>query len=231
MFEQPLPEHTQPEHTQPEHTQPEHTQPETPVQPSAPRQYEITPWEDPVIDARGYDPRSSYVEQFWLAVLGPSSVWFLRHVAERFEREPTGFTLDVAECSAALGLGTGLGRHAPFTRTVTRCCQFSAATRFGAGGLAVRKKLPPLARSHALRLPELVQQRLAAWQEWELAVDSSHRGLLKARRLGLSLIQAGEDFDGALRQLLTWGLHPAVAQPGVEWAWARSAELSLDDAA
>ena len=209
---------------------------ETPCFPSpddspATRHFEVTPWDDPVIDARGYDPRSSYVEQFWLAVLGPSSVWLLRHLAERFEHEPNGFTLDVTACSAALGLGTGLGRHAPFTRTVTRCCQFGAAQRFGTNGLAVRKKLAPLSLSHAARLPELLQQRLTAWQEWELAVDSSHRGLLKARRLGLSLIQAGEDFDGALRQLLAWGLHPSVAQIGVEWAWARSAELSLDDAA
>lgn len=192
---------------------------------------QITPWEDAVIDTRGYDPRSSYVEQFWLAVLGPSSVWFLRHLAERFEQEPAGFVLDVALCSGALGLGTGLGRHAPFTRTVTRCCQFSMAQRFGVGGLAVRRKLPPLSRNNAARLPDPVQQRLTAWQEWELAVDSSHRGLLRARRLGLSLIQSGEDFDGTLRQLLRWGLHPAVAQPGAEWAWARSAELNLDEAA
>ena len=35
----------------------------------------IRPWPDPVIDAVGHDPRSSYVEHFWLGVLGPSTTW------------------------------------------------------------------------------------------------------------------------------------------------------------
>src|SRR5205807_3668116 len=33
----------------------------------------IRPWADEVIDALGFDPRSNYVEKYWLGVLGPSS--------------------------------------------------------------------------------------------------------------------------------------------------------------
>jgi hypothetical protein len=33
----------------------------------------IRPWPDEVIDAVGHDPRSAYVERFWLGVLGPST--------------------------------------------------------------------------------------------------------------------------------------------------------------
>lgn len=33
----------------------------------------IRPWPDEVIDALGHDPRSAYVERFWLGVLGPSA--------------------------------------------------------------------------------------------------------------------------------------------------------------
>ena len=33
----------------------------------------VRPWPDPVIDALGHDPRSAYVEQYWLGILGPSS--------------------------------------------------------------------------------------------------------------------------------------------------------------
>ncbi len=36
----------------------------------------ISPWLDPVVDRRGHDPRSSYVEKFWLGTLGPPSVPF-----------------------------------------------------------------------------------------------------------------------------------------------------------
>jgi hypothetical protein len=35
---------------------------------------QILPWSDPVIDQVGYDPRSRYVERFWLGILGPSSM-------------------------------------------------------------------------------------------------------------------------------------------------------------
>ena len=34
----------------------------------------VTPWHDPVVEAVGYDPRSPYVERFWLALLGPSTM-------------------------------------------------------------------------------------------------------------------------------------------------------------
>jgi hypothetical protein len=33
----------------------------------------IVPWRDEVIDELGHDPRSHYVETFWLPVLGPSA--------------------------------------------------------------------------------------------------------------------------------------------------------------
>jgi hypothetical protein len=35
---------------------------------------EIRAWTDEVVDALGHDPRSPYVERFWLGVLGPSSI-------------------------------------------------------------------------------------------------------------------------------------------------------------
>src|SRR5258707_9795928 len=40
----------------------------------------VRPWPDEVVDRVGYDPRTPYVERFWLCVLGPSTVWFLRRV-------------------------------------------------------------------------------------------------------------------------------------------------------
>jgi hypothetical protein len=33
----------------------------------------ISPWHDPVVDAIGHDPRSNYVERFWLSLLGPAN--------------------------------------------------------------------------------------------------------------------------------------------------------------
>ena len=43
----------------------------------------VAPWDDPVVDRRGHDPRSAYVEQFWLSVLGPTATWLLRRLVVR----------------------------------------------------------------------------------------------------------------------------------------------------
>ncbi|MGH9299637.1 MAG: hypothetical protein ACRDZT_06945 [Acidimicrobiales bacterium] len=34
----------------------------------------VEAWPDPVVDEIGHDPRSSYVEIFWLPVLGPPNI-------------------------------------------------------------------------------------------------------------------------------------------------------------
>ena len=34
----------------------------------------ISVWVDPLVDRLGHDPRSTYVEQYWLGILGPSTV-------------------------------------------------------------------------------------------------------------------------------------------------------------
>ena len=40
----------------------------------------VRPWIDPVVDDDGFDPRSRYVEVFWLGVLGPTATWLLRRL-------------------------------------------------------------------------------------------------------------------------------------------------------
>src|SRR2546429_2027387 len=85
---------------------------------------EIRPWPDPVIDSLGHDPRSSYVEQFWLGILGPSTTWLLRRLATGLEAEPAGFQMPLSDTAKALGLGDKGGRHSPFMRALTPICQF-----------------------------------------------------------------------------------------------------------
>ena len=42
--------------------------------PSTPTEHlTIRPWPDVLIDAHGHDPRSEYVETYWLGILGPST--------------------------------------------------------------------------------------------------------------------------------------------------------------
>ncbi|MGF1598281.1 MAG: hypothetical protein ACFCVK_15330 [Acidimicrobiales bacterium] len=128
----------------------------------------ITVWPDPVLDALGHDPRSSYVEQFWLSVLGPSAVLLLRRLAAALEVEPDGFDLDPLRWSQELGLGTKGGRHSPFWRTVDRSCRFGATHRNGEH-LAVRRRLAPLSARQIERLPDHLRRAHDDWAAVQLA--------------------------------------------------------------
>jgi hypothetical protein len=135
----------------------------------------VEPWHDPVIDEVGYDPRSDYVERFWLPVLGPSTTWLLRHFTIRLEESPAGVELDVEDTARSLGLGERLGPNAPFARTLKRCVDFEMAEWRGPQLLAVRIRLPPLARRHLRRLPESLQVRYEGrWGAPVGSVDGEH---------------------------------------------------------
>lgn len=180
----------------------------------------IVPWADPVIDELGHDPRSAYVEQFWLGVIGPSTTWLLRHLANGLEASPGGYRLPVADTARALGLGSPTGRHSPFMRSLHRACQFKLA-RWHGDEIQVRRKLPPLSRGQVSKLPEAGQVAHREWQESELRVPSEVARGRQARRLALSLLELGEDLESTERWLLRWKYQPLIARTAAAWAWQR----------
>lgn len=187
----------------------------------------IRPWPDPVIDAVGHDPRSTYVERFWLGVLGPSTTWLLRRVAAGLESSPAGFDLCLDDTARALGLG-GTGRQSPFVRALGRCCQFELAQVQDESVLAVRRKLPPLNRRQLVHLPEAIQAEHEAWLTGHLREPEIDRLRRRSRRLALSLLELGEDQEATERQLLRWRFHPSICHESTRWAWARHQESLAD---
>lgn len=192
-----------------------------PADTEGPASLTIRPWPDTVIDALGHDPRSVYVERFWLGILGPSSVFLLRRLASELEAQPAGFELPLRDTARALGLGMRGGRSSPFLRTLHRCCQFGMAQPADASSLLVRRKLPPLTRQQVQRLPDPVQVAHAEWQAGALHTSDVEQLRTRARRLALSLLELGEDIEGAERQLHRWKFHPALAREATAWAWDR----------
>jgi hypothetical protein len=187
----------------------------------------VLPWEDVVIDELGHDPRSLYVERFWLGILGPSATWLLRRLAAGLEAHPTGFELDLAATAVELGLGHKSGKHAPFVRCIERCCRFGAAEVHDGATLRVRRKLPPLTRAQVERLPEHLRLEHRTWQEHPEAGSPLVLEQLRhrARQLALSMLQLGEDGPAAERQLHRWRIHPAVAHEATAWAVTRHRQL------
>jgi hypothetical protein len=193
--------------------------------PDEPAILHIVAWADPVIDTLGHDPRSWYVEQFWLPIVGPTATWLLRRIVARFDTEPDGFDLNLDETARGLGLGGRDGRHSPFQRALARCVSFKVARPQGPGALGVRRRLPPLARRQLDRLPPTLQ---TMHDEWSTAQDRT--GVLdearrRSRRLALKLFDVGADRHAVELQLVRWRVHPAMAHEATEWALSLPASL------
>jgi hypothetical protein len=186
---------------------------------------DIRPWPDPVIDAIGHDPRSSYVETYWLGILGPSTTWLLRRFARGFDASPAGFTLALDDTARALGLAAAASKHSAFARALSRCVQFDLAQDRG-DVLAVRRKVPPLNRRQVIRLPDDLQQSHREWQDAQLGAPSVDAQRRRARQLALSLLELGEDLETSERQLMRWKFHPAMAHEAAAWAWDRHRHAS-----
>lgn len=180
----------------------------------------VTAWADPVVEALGHDPRSHYVERFWLGVLGPSTTWLLRRLADRFDHAPDGFELPLDDTARELGLGMRNGRHSPFMRSIERACQFGLARRSLPATLEVRRSLPPITQGQLRRLPNQVQRAHQAWRRSQLEAHDE-RTEQHARRLALTLLEIGEPIDAAERQLCAWRVDASVAARASSWAQAR----------
>jgi hypothetical protein len=174
---------------------------------------------DRIGEALGHDPRSPYVERFWLPVLGPSTTFLLRYLAARLDTDPDGVDLDVAETARLLGLGEREGRHGPFLRSVARMIDFEMAELAGPGRLLVRRRLPALSRRHLARLPDSWRAEHDAMLEPPPPPADALRR--RGERLALSLIELGESLPDCERQLIAWKFHPALAHECARWAARR----------
>ena len=166
----------------------------------------IRPWLDPVVDDDGHDPRSRYVETFWLGVLGPTATWLVRRLAAGLDQQPDGYELDLAATARSMGLGFTDGRSSPFSKALQRCVMFGLAHPIP-GGLAVRRRLPPIAFRHLRRLPTDLQATHASWMRTTVTLDA----LTRAHRLATAMFDIGDDPSVIEHQLVALGVRDAVA--------------------
>ena len=103
-------------------------------------------------DAAGFDPRSVYVETYWLAVLGPAATLAIRRLSDWLDDQVSGIDIAVVDLAASLGLGRSTGRHAPIIRTLERLVLFGVA-RIEWDSFALKRRIPALSPRHQRRLP------------------------------------------------------------------------------
>ncbi len=173
----------------------------------------ISPWIDPVVDQRGHDPRSTYVERFWLGTLGPTATWLVRRLVAGFDDHPDGYDLDLAATAQILGLSYSKGASNAFAKAFGRCIMFGLAHQ-RSDGYAVRRMLPDVARRHLSRMPSVLQQEHDRWLE----AARGHRleVLQRARSLAVAMLDAGDDAELIEPQLVAVGIPDTTAAEAVE---------------
>ena len=142
----------------------------------------IRPWIDAIVDARGHDPRSAYVERYWVATIGPSAAWIVRRLADEFDTAPHGFEIDLDATARSLGMSYRRREQSPFGRALQRCVMFGLI-RPSADGYEVRRRLPNVPFRQLRRLPEALQDDHPAWARLSSSCDR--------RDLERSLVEAG----------------------------------------
>lgn len=187
----------------------------------------VMAWRDPVVDALGFDPRSTYVERFWLPLLGPTSTWLLRRLAVEFDEQPDGFSLDAADCARSIGIGNRGGRNGPFQRSIERCIRFGVAREEEHGIIAVRTRIPPLSRAQARRLPRHLAGEHQRWQEDQRRRNAHPSADAHATRLARSLLDVGASEREVEEQLHRWDFDEHAARR----ALTAACEIEAGDAA
>jgi hypothetical protein len=181
-----------------------------------PASVRIAPWRDPVVDRRGHDPRSAYVEQFWLGVLGPTATWLLRRLVAGFDHHPDGYQLDIAAAARSLGLSVTKGTASPFNKAVQRCVMFGLVQRLTESWL-VRRRVPLVSQRHLGRLPDDLQSAHIQWTTTTIHLDA----LSRAHALATAMLAAGDDRGLLEPQLIAVGVPAPAAAEACELLRAR----------
>ncbi len=193
----------------------------------------IAPLRDPVIDALGHDPRSTYVERFWLVILGPAAVLLLRLFADELDHRPDGYTTTLPEVCQSLGLRFKASSENVVVHALERLCVLGLARLEPGNTLLVRRSLPSLAARQLHRLPADLRDDHRRWLDAHPQQPDHARQRDRARRLAVALVEMGDELDVVERQLHRWGYHPALAHDAIRWARAArlgGAELAAAEA-
>ena len=185
-----------------------------------PRRLLVRPWEDPVLDHQGHDPRSAYTETFWLPLLGPSATFLARKLASGLELDPSGFTLPADDAARSLGLGAKEGKRSPLNRTLGRLAQFRLVHLDGDDVVLARRRYPGLSRTQVSKLTPALREAHEAYRAAELKAPALPAMREQARTLALTLLQVGESPEEVEAHLRRLRFHPALVRESTVWAIA-----------
>lgn len=125
-------------------------------------------WPDPIIEAIGFGPQSSYIEYCWLPVLGPTATWLYRRLGSLVLQNNNDTRVDLIDTAQSLGVGRGLSHQSMIGRALGRLDHFDAIRWTERSQLAVRRALPPLTPgqlAHASDFARTMHRQLSTGQQ------------------------------------------------------------------
>lgn len=144
----------------------------------------------------GFGLTDPYVEQCWLALVGPSSTLLLRRLPELWQEQRPA-RIEASELSRSIGLGAGVGKTSPLLRTLDRLVHFKFAQP-GASEheLDVYTEVPPLMAHQLGKVPQWTRDahsRLLDAHLEQFDGLSEHQAKIAAATARLDRVQHGHD--------------------------------------
>lgn len=160
----------------------------------------------PALDAtrEPFEAVGRYAEIFWLPVLGPTAMWFLRAAHRRTHGGASAWDVEADELAGMLGVDRGQAN-----RTVNRLAAFQLAAHAegDVSWLVVATRLPWLQPGRVRRLPDGLRNLHDAYQHAHLQVAGHEPPARDMDDVDLAVAQGhyAACFDGADPVPAGWG--------------------------
>jgi hypothetical protein len=159
----------------------------------------LEPWAQPHFDRWGSEPRSTYVERFWLPVIGPSSLVLARSITTGFESNNGSYRVDASHQATAIGVSPSQLR-----RVLDRLVVFGVAKTLGPDMFCIRTMWPVIGSGAIRQLTASLHQQHSDWLLLTDTLDADNapnrvlwRLTIAAHAKGVSAV----DLDAQLRRL------------------------------
>ena len=168
----------------------------------------VVPWLDPVVDSVGFDVRSQYVRALLAERARPDRDVDPSSPGARLRPLPVGVRARPRRDGQRARIVVH-ARHDQRIHALAESLRLFGVSQPTEGGLAVRRRVPPVATRHLMRMPPHLRQ---AHQQWSVPTTRiSLADLERARVLAEAMVETGDEPDVVERQLLALGVTPAAA--------------------
>ncbi|MFN8016246.1 MAG: hypothetical protein U0R17_06550 [Acidimicrobiia bacterium] len=159
----------------------------------------------------------SYIEQFWLPLLGPTATLLINNLTLKSLSNSQTFYISKAELSLSLGTGYRSGDSSPIQKQLIRLSRNKLIYQINSNEYLIPKIVPQLGITQISKLSNTLRTQHDAWiTRLEISPISTFRR--KIKQLVLKLQSLDYDNQKVKNILNSTGLHPSIIAEALELA-------------